>query len=52
MLVNMIDRIKKLEDDPDQIAIILSSYYWSAAFDKLDPTEVTLKYIQFGILKK
>ena len=46
MLVNMIDRIKKkLEDDPDQIAIILSSYYWSAAFDKLDPTEVTLKCI-------
>ena len=49
LLVNMIDRIRKLQDDPEQIAIILSSYDWSAAFDKLDPTEVTMKCIKLGI---
>ena len=48
-MVEMIDRIKQLLDRPEQIAIVLNSYDWSGAFDRLDPTIVTLKCIKLGI---
>ena len=49
LLINMIDRIKQLQDDPEKIVVVLNSYDWNAAFDKLDPTEVTLKCIKLGV---
>ena len=49
LLVNMIDKIKKYQDDPDHLSIVMSSYDWNAAFDKLDPTKVAIKCIKIGI---
>ena len=49
LMVKMIDRIKKLQDNPEQIAVVLKSYDWSGAFDRLDPTNVTTKCIKLGI---
>ena len=45
----MIDQIKKYQDDPKHLSVIMSSYDWSAAFDKLDPTKVAIKCIKIGI---
>ena len=49
LMVEMIDRIKQLLDRPEQIAVVLNSYDWSGAFDRLDPTIVTLKCIKLVI---
>ena len=49
LIVKMIDRIKKLLDNPEMIAVILKSYDWKGAFDRLDPTLVTIKCIKLGI---
>ena len=49
LLINMIDRIKQLQDDPEKLVVVLNSYDWNAAFDKLDPTEVTHKCIKLGV---
>ena len=45
----MIDRIRKLQDNPEKLSVILNSYDWSAAFDRLDPTKVTVKCIKLKI---
>ena len=37
------------QDDPEHLSVIMSSYDWSAAFDKLDPTKVAIKCIKIGI---
>ena len=47
--ITMIDRIKKVLDDPEKNMVVLCSYDWSAAFERLDPTKVTLKCIKLGI---
>ena len=44
LIVAMIDRIKQAQDDPEKLAIILNSYDWKGAFDRLDPTMVTIKW--------
>ena len=49
LLVKLIDRIKKLLDDPNTPVVILSSYDWKGAFERIDPTEVALKMIKLGI---
>ena len=49
LIVTLIDRIRQLQDDPEKLAVILNSYDWSAAFDRLDPTKVTLKCIKLKI---
>ena len=36
LLVNKIDRVKKLLDNPDISAVGLCSYDWKGAFDQLD----------------
>ena len=43
LLVTMVDRIKHLLEDPENFAVVLSSYDWKGAFDRLDPTKVALK---------
>ena len=45
----MIDRMKQVQDDPEKLAIVLNSYDWKGAFDRLDPTLVTIKCIKLGI---
>ena len=49
LLISMIDQIKKYQDDPDHLSVIMNSYDWNAAFDKLDPTKVAIKCIKIGI---
>ena len=49
LLVTMIDRIKQLQDNPDTPTVILSSYDWMGAFDRIDPTEVITKCILLGV---
>jgi hypothetical protein len=49
LLVTLIDRIKKLLDQPNTPVVILSSYDWKGAFERIDPTEVALKMIKLGI---
>ena len=49
LIITMIDRIKQLQDDPEKYAVFLNSYDWKGAFDRLDPTKVTLKCIKLGI---
>jgi hypothetical protein len=49
LLVTMIDRIKMLLEDPKVYAVVLSSYDWKGAFDRLDPTKVAVKLINMGI---
>ena len=36
-------------DDPERFAVILSSYDWSGAFDRIDPTKFAVKMIRLGI---
>ena len=38
-----------LLDDPDKLAVVLSSYDWSGAFDGIDPTEIAEKMINLGV---
>ena len=49
LIVTLLDRIKKSLDDPEKLAVILNSYDWSAAFDRLDPTSIALKLIKLGV---
>jgi hypothetical protein len=49
LLINMIDQIRKYQDDPEKLTVVLNSYDWSSAFDKLDPTKVAVKCINIGI---
>ena len=49
LLVSMIDRIKQALDDPDNNAVVINSYDWSGAFDRLCPTKVAKKAIKLGI---
>ena len=49
LIVSMLDRIMKLLDDPEKMAVILSSYDWSGAFDRIDPTKFAVKMINLGI---
>ena len=49
LIVSLIDRIKQALDDPEKVAVILKSYDWSGAFDRLDPTKVAIKAIKLGI---
>ena len=49
LLVTMIDRIKMLLEDSKVYAVVLSSYDWKGAFDRLDPTKVAVKLINMGI---
>ena len=44
----MIDRIRQLQDDPECDAVILNSYDWKGAFDRLDFTEVAVECINLG----
>ena len=38
-----------LLDNPEKLAVILSSYDWSGAFDRIDPTKFAVKMINLGI---
>ena len=49
LLVKMVDRIKQLLDDPEVSVVMLNSYDWKSAFDKLDPTIVAAKCYKIGI---
>ena len=49
LIISLIDQIRKYHDDPQKLAVVLNSYDWSAAFDKLDPTKVAVKFINIGI---
>jgi hypothetical protein len=49
LVVGLLDRILKLLDDPEKFAVILSSYDWSGAFDRIDPTQFAVKMISLGI---
>ena len=49
LLVSMIDTIRKYQDDPEHLSVVMNSYDWKSAFDKLDPTEVAIKCIKIGI---
>ena len=49
LIVSLIDRIKMLLDDPEKVVVVLSSYDWSGAFDRLDPTKIAVKMINLGI---
>jgi hypothetical protein len=49
LLVTMVDRIKRLLEDPENYAVVLSSYDWKGAFDRLDPTIVALKLIKMNV---
>ena len=49
LIVTLIDSISKLPEDPKTAVVILLSYYWKGAFEKIDPTQVALKMINLGI---
>ena len=49
LLVSMVDTIRKYQDDPEHLSVIMNSYDWKSAFDKLDPTEVAIKCVKIGI---
>jgi hypothetical protein len=49
LLVTLVDRIRLLQDDPENTAVVLSSYDWKGAFDRLDPTNVISKVILVGV---
>ena len=49
LIIKMMDRIKSLHENPEKLAVILKSYDWQGAFDRLDPTIVTVKCIKLGI---
>ena len=49
LMVSMIDRIRKVLDNPESVSAVLNSYDWSGAFDRLDPTKVAIKCVKIGI---
>ena len=49
LIVELLDRIRKAQDDSENLAVIKNSYVWKGAFDQLDPTKVTVKCIKLGI---
>ena len=49
LIISLIDRIRQAIDNPDKIAVIMKSYDWKGAFDRLDPTKVARKLIKIGI---
>jgi hypothetical protein len=49
LLITLIDRVKKALDDPESLTVILSSYDWKGAFDRVDPTNVIRKLILLGV---
>ena len=49
LMVSMIDRIRKVLDNPGSVSAVLNSYDWSGAFDRLDPTKVAIKCVKIGI---
>ena len=49
LIVSLLDRIMSLLDDPDKLAVVLSSYDWSGAFDRIDPTKFAVKMINLGV---
>ena len=49
LILTLIDRIRKLLEDPKTAVVILSSYEWKCAFERIDPTLVALKMIKLGI---
>ena len=49
LIVTLIDKIKNILDNPESDAVILNSYDWSGAFDRVDPTEVAIKLVKVGI---
>ena len=49
LIVKLIDRIKQLQDNPEKMAVVLKSYDWAGAYDRLDPTKVTQKCIKIGV---
>ena len=49
LIVTLIDRISKLLEDPKNPVVILSSYDWKGAFERIDPTLVAIKMINLGI---
>jgi hypothetical protein len=49
LLITLIDRIKQALDKPESLSMILSSYDWKGAFDRVDPTNVITKLILLGV---
>jgi hypothetical protein len=49
LLVTLVDKIRQLQDDPENTAVVLSSYDWKGAFDRMDPTDVITKVIHCGV---
>ena len=49
LVVTLLNRIKKLLDDPENLTVVLSSYDWKGAFDRIDPTTVAVKLIELGL---
>ena len=47
--MTLIDRISKLLEDLKIAVVILSSYDWKGAFERIDPTLVAVKIIKLGI---
>ena len=43
LIVSLLDQIMNLLDDPEKLAVVLSSYDWSGAFDRIDPTKFAVK---------
>ena len=49
LIIALVDKIKKALDNPECDAAILSSYDWSGAFDRVDPTLAAIKLVKIGI---
>ena len=49
LIVTLVDKIKNILDNPESDAVILNSYDWSGAFDRVDPTKVAIKLVKVGI---
>ena len=48
VLVSMINTIRKYQEDPEHLPIVMISYDCKSALDKLDSTEVAIKCIIIG----
>ena len=50
LIVNFIDRVLNMLDSTrDKAAVLASAVDWTAAFDRVDPTKITQKFIKIGI---
>ena len=50
MIVNFTDTVLKMLDSTrDKVAVLSAALDWTAAFDRVDPTTVTQKFIKIGI---